>query len=181
MVQVGARIKEIRKKEKKTLAEISSHAGISVSFLSQIENGKSALTLVTLNKIADALGVPIKNLLEENPAPSNYVRNNKSSNIQGFQKHYKSFDILSGRFDSRELDAFHLVMAPNFEDCEELEHPGEEFYYILKGTVTVVIDNTVYEAKAGESIHFPSSHIHKVVNRSDEELEMICVVRPVLY
>ncbi|TCS81113.1 helix-turn-helix domain-containing protein [Muricomes intestini] len=178
---IGIRIKELRKAKKLTLAELSGMAGISVSFLSQIENGKSALTVVTLNKIANALCVPMKDLFEESAEKEEYVRNSSGHALDGMQRAYKSISILSGRFDNRIQDAFRMTMEPHFEEFEELDHPGEEFYYVLRGTATVLIDGAEHTAREGESVHFPSAHPHKIVNREDEELEMIGVITPTLF
>jgi transcriptional regulator with XRE-family HTH domain len=177
----GIKIKELRKAKKLTLAELSKMAGISVSFLSQIENGKSALTVVTLNKIANALQVPMKDFFEEGAEKEEYVRNSSGHALEGMQKAYKSISILSGRFENRIQDAFRMTMDPHFEKFEELDHPGEEFYYILKGKATVIIDGIEHIASEGESIHFPSTHPHKIINNEDEELEMIGVITPTLF
>lgn len=177
---IGIKIKELRKAKRFTLMELSRMAGISVSFLSQIENGKSALTVVTLNKIANALNVPMKEFFEEGTEKEEYVRNGSGHALEGMQRAYESISILSGRFDNRVQDAFRMTMAPHFEKFEELDHPGEEFYYILKGQMTVVIDGIEHTAYEGESIHFPSTHPHKIINKGDEELEMIAVITPTL-
>ena len=62
---VGKRIKEIRKKKKLTLRELSKKADISISFISDIENGRSNPSLERLKSIAAALDTPVSVLLGE--------------------------------------------------------------------------------------------------------------------
>jgi transcriptional regulator with XRE-family HTH domain len=64
---VGKRIKEIRNKNKLTLRELSKIVDISISFLSDIENGRSNPSLERLKSIAAALDTPVSVLLGEIP------------------------------------------------------------------------------------------------------------------
>lgn len=178
--EIGNKIKEVRRKKNLTLAELSKKVGISVSFLSQIENGKVSLTLLTLSKIAAALEIPMKDFFEQDLQTEQYVRDKKSNRLEYMSSNYKTFHILSGRFPNRLLDAFYMTMEPHFDRYEELEHTGEEFYYILNGTASFCIDGAEHIARKGESIHFPSTHPHRIINREDEDLEMIGVIIPTL-
>jgi|LSQX01.2.fsa_nt_gb transcriptional regulator with XRE-family HTH domain len=63
---VGERIKMFRAEKKLTLRDLSKKADISISFLSDIENGRSNPSLERLKDIAAALNVPIIVLLDEN-------------------------------------------------------------------------------------------------------------------
>ena len=56
-ILIGSRLKELRKQQKMTLKELAEGAGVSISFLSQVERGKSSVTLESLRKISEVLGV----------------------------------------------------------------------------------------------------------------------------
>jgi len=59
---IGKNIKLFRKKEHLTLNDLSKKTDISVSFLSNIENGSKQPTLLTLEKIAIALKINLTSL-----------------------------------------------------------------------------------------------------------------------
>ncbi|MCG2709597.1 MAG: helix-turn-helix domain-containing protein [Thermodesulfovibrionales bacterium] len=61
---LGARIKELRKAKGLSQEELSEKVGIDSKHLSRIEVGKSYPSLDTLEKIANALNVEIKDLFE---------------------------------------------------------------------------------------------------------------------
>ena len=63
---VGERIKILRKERNLTLKSLSEKSNISVSFLSDIENGRSHPSLEKLNSIANALNISTSYLLDEN-------------------------------------------------------------------------------------------------------------------
>ncbi len=64
-MKVGIRIKALRKEKKITLKELAEKADISISFLSDIENGRSNPSLERLEEIAKALNTSISYLLGE--------------------------------------------------------------------------------------------------------------------
>lgn len=175
------KIKKIRKQKKMTLKNMSERTGFSISFLSQMERGVSPMTLTSLKKIASALDVQIKDLFTEPEMKEEFVRRDSDIELQGLQRNYKQFSVLSGRFDNRKMDVFHLVMEPEFTNFEINSHDGEEFYYILKGCASFIIEGVEHSIHAGETIHFPSVKNHQVQNREDTELEMLCVLTPPLF
>lgn len=65
-LDVGFKIKLLRKQQRLTLKELSEKSGLSVSFISDIENNRRNPNLQNLNKLSDSLGVPVTNLLETN-------------------------------------------------------------------------------------------------------------------
>ncbi len=180
MESIHKRIRESRLEKNMTLKELSEKTNLSVSFLSQVERGISSMTIVSLKNIAEALDVPMKDLFEVNERVS-FI--NKKDNIihARLEKSYVSYDMLSGKFDGRKLEAVMLTMEPNFNGQEERTHKGEEFYYVMKGTATFILDGAEYEICEGETIHYPSDILHKIDNRTDTELVMLTVVTPTIF
>ena len=62
--QVGKRIRELRKRADLTQFKLAERAGITPDYLGRIERGRGAVTLETLERIASALGVPFRQLLD---------------------------------------------------------------------------------------------------------------------
>lgn len=70
-MNVGQRIKALRQQHNMTLRELSQKVGISISFLSDIENGRSNPSLERLKEIAEALDTTVSYLLGENDTTDN--------------------------------------------------------------------------------------------------------------
>src|SRR5213596_4329429 len=68
-IDVGERLREIRSRRRLTLREVAERAGLSESFLSQVERGRSSASIASLRRIADALGVSIADLFEPEGLP----------------------------------------------------------------------------------------------------------------
>jgi DNA-binding NtrC family response regulator len=61
---VGGKLRGLRSDRKLTLKQVANKTGLSVSLISQIELGKSAASLSTLQKLSTALGVRLAFLFE---------------------------------------------------------------------------------------------------------------------
>ena len=69
-VDVGERLRELRRFRRCTLKTVADRSGLSESFLSQVERGRSSASIASLRKIAEALGVPMADLFEPDGVPA---------------------------------------------------------------------------------------------------------------
>ena len=68
-VDVGERMRDIRRSRRATLRTIADQAGVSESFLSQVERGRASASIASLRRIAGALGVSVADLFEPGGPP----------------------------------------------------------------------------------------------------------------
>ncbi|WP_042353786.1 helix-turn-helix domain-containing protein [Bacillus rubiinfantis] len=180
MEEVYKKIKELRMKHGMTLKDLSEKTDLSVSFLSQIERGTCSLAITSLKKIADAFGVKIAYFFEE-PYSANYVVKKEDQKIFKIANSDSSYIRLSGNFPERKIEPFIITLKPRQKDTEFVRHQGEEFYYVLKGSLIIRIDGKEYFLREEESIHFPSTHLHMWENPLDQEVILFSVVTPAIF
>jgi len=180
MKNIGLKIKNLRFEHGMTLKDLSKKTALSVSFLSQIERGTSSLAITSLKKIAEAFGVEMSHFFNE-VEHHQYVTKKEDQEpfkIEGQSTKYVRF---SGRFPERKLEPMLVTIAPNEPYSEQFSHPGEEFYYVLKGTVTFKVEGQEHTLTKGETIHFPSEKSHQWSNPTDQEAILLCVLTPVIF
>src|SRR3954454_10829142 len=68
-VDVGERLRDIRSFRRATLRTIAERAGVSESFLSQVERGRASASVASLRRIAGALGVSVADLFDSSGRP----------------------------------------------------------------------------------------------------------------
>lgn len=180
---INKKVRNIRRNQNITLKELSERTELSVSFLSQFEREVSSITLISLKKIADALHISMKELFDDGKeSTGTFVhKNGKDANLLGLQKKYASYERLSGKFEGRKIESLLLRMEPLRDDFEPCTHEGEEFIYILEGTARFTVDGIDYEVTEGESIHYPSTLLHRIINIEDRELVFLCIVTPTIF
>ena len=69
-------------------------------------------------------------------------------------------------------------LKPNCVLTKDMPHEGQEFGYVLKGKVTIVVGNKVYKAKTGETFYYDTSKVHYLRNDSNEVAKIIWISCP---
>ncbi|MBG9454125.1 DNA-binding protein [Lysinibacillus sphaericus] len=181
MEEIHQIIKKTRIEQGMTLKNLSEKTNLSISFLSQIERGSSSLAITSLKKIADAFSVPITYFFES-VSNNTYVvkeEDRKPFKLEGSSVEYTR---LNGNFSGRNLEPLLVKLAPGqIEINQESIHPGEEFYYVLKGAVLFKVGGQEYFLREGETIHYPSEVPHSWENPLNEESVVLSVLTPVIF
>ncbi|EPZ45588.1 cupin domain-containing protein [Alicyclobacillus acidoterrestris] len=174
------RIRMLRQENQMTLQELSEKSGLSISFLSQVERGNSSLTITSLQRIAEAFGIPISSLFEtvENKNFIVKVDDQKPFKIEGTSMTYIR---LAGNFAGRNLEPMIVELEPNQSILTKYAHPGEEFYYVLEGKILLQVDDKDYVLGVGDALHFPSSIQHSMENLLDTTSRVLCVLQPAIF
>lgn len=174
------KIKTLRIDQGLTLKDLSEKTELSVSFLSQIERGSSSLAITSLKKIADAFNVPITFFFDTD-TNHNYMLQEKDRKPFQLEGSPTTYTRLNGEFNGRSLEPLLVRLAPKQEQNQSSSHPGEEFYYVLKGAALFKVDGKEYFVREGDSIHYPSEVPHSWENPLNEETLILCVLTPVLF
>lgn len=170
--KISLKIKTLRKQQHLTLKDLSDRSGLSISFLSQVENGSTSLAIMSLKKIADALNVPIGQFFIAYEEHQYAVKSedHQTFTIEGTPS---KFIRISGDFPNRTMESMIVVLMPETEHGPSMTHPGEEFVYVLEGTVIVIIDDKEYSLKEGDSIHYPSTLPHYWKNPMKQKAKVL--------
>lgn len=180
MEELFNKIRTLRQDNKMTLQELSDKSGLSVSFLSQVERGNSSLTITSLQRIAEAFGLPITALFETAQNNNFIVRKEeqKPFQIEGTSMTYVR---LGGNFAGRNLEPMIVELLPNQSIRTKYGHPGEEFYYVLEGKILIQVGDEDYVLREGDALHFPSSIQHTMENLLESPSKLLCVLQPAIF
>jgi quercetin dioxygenase-like cupin family protein/DNA-binding XRE family transcriptional regulator len=181
ILEIAERIKGLREMMDLTAEEMARAVGVSVEEYVRHEEGKQDFNFTFLYRCADKFGVDIVELLTgENPHLSFYsiVRAGEGLDIKrrkGFQ-----YEHLSYRFKGKIAETF-LVTAPYFaeEQNESIHlstHAGQEFDYIISGSLKVQMENHTEVLHAGDAIYYDSSRGHGMIAAGGEDCVFLAVV-----
>jgi transcriptional regulator with XRE-family HTH domain len=165
----GAALKALRMQRGWTLAEVSKRTGMPISTLSKIENDRMSLSYDKLARLSAGLEVDIAELFGPRAAiVSGGVPSGRRSVTRGGEGHaietenyshiYPASDVLNKRFVP-------IIAEPHARTLEEfgelIRHPGEEYAYVIEGTVA--FHTELYAPvvlNKGDSIYFDSGMGH---------------------
>lgn len=156
-----------------TLKTLAEKTDLSISFLSQLERGKSSATLNSLKKISLALdvnpGMFFEDLYEEGKTAKEALDEQQTKNAQFIYKD------LSGKMKNPAFSPMLITLKPGDNEGESFSHDGQEFLYVLKGMLSVQIAGELQTLKPGESIMFDSSQVHYWYNYTATDVQFLCV------
>jgi mannose-6-phosphate isomerase-like protein (cupin superfamily) len=169
----GHRMKEAREKMGFSIEDLALETGYVHENLSAIEEGKNVPPVSLILQLSRAL----KMNMDE---PDLEV---KSSSVKKRSRGHKmrvdsyAYTVLSKPGTDKHLRSYLVNVDANTEHKGvEYHHEGEEFEYVLKGSVTVQVGDNITELAKGESIHFNSGLRHKLSNPNPEPAELLVVI-----
>lgn len=181
----GALIKLLRKQKKLTLAQVAESCDCTVSFLSKLENGHTKTSLNMLHRIASALSVNINSLIPDlAPTGARIVRRASRHIVSG--DHIRAHDgvILEAISQSRGDHSFQVNLhrvAPGGSSDGQIVHVGEEFVYVLEGTVELLLGDECHRMETGDAAFFSSNEPHGYRNPGAVEAVILWLNTPPTY
>lgn len=176
---LGPKIRSLRQHLSLTLEEVATSAGISTPFLSQVERGLARPSVTTLMAIARVLGVKIQYLLDA-PREERYVARGDRLTFFGFAGADNQFARLTQVTESGQMEAL-LVRIPAGQRLDEITaRAGEQFWYVLSGTVTLTLEGKTYVFSEGDSAHYDSNDAHRWHNTGERDALLMWVGTPSL-
>ena len=91
-----------------------------------------------------------------------------------------AYERLSTSFAGQKLNAIRMHVPPGYRS-ELTSHAGEEFVFVLSGTVRYLLADRSYDLAAGNSLHFSAGRPHKVENHDRQAAEVLTVVTQDLF
>lgn len=153
--QIAERVRELREildiKPEKIAADIET----TPETYAEYENGETDIPVGKLYLIANALGVdPTVLLIGDAPRMIDYtiVRQGRGIDVERY-KGYK-FTSLAYNYIGREMEPMIVTLDPSNQKPGLVTHKGQEFNYVLQGTVAVILRDKEYILKAGDSMYF---------------------------
>ncbi|MDQ6527188.1 cupin domain-containing protein [Nocardioides sp. LHD-245] len=181
---VGPRIRALREAAGLSLRKLASLTGLSVGFLSQVENGQSSIALSTLHNVAAALGQSMSEFFGDDETPEPFDDSpiftltrsvDRTRRVASSGWHY---EMLSARVPGLVLEPMLVYIEPGGRAEEPSAHPGEEFSYVLRGELVYRVGDDEYHLGPGDSFYMRSSTLHSIRNDGTETAVVVSVVTP---
>jgi transcriptional regulator with XRE-family HTH domain len=197
----GVIIKNRREEMDLTIRELARRTGLSASFISQIERGKSNVSLDSLGKLAEQLECSMKDFfqeidpltqlalepqepcLEDRP-PGEYdpvVRRGCRPRLV-LPNSGVSYELLMNDLN-REMEAIYGRISPGSGNVvRRLRKPTEELIFVIAGQMKVVLNDKEYFLDPGDSIYFNGFDLQELSCAStDQDVIWISVITPPIF
>jgi transcriptional regulator with XRE-family HTH domain len=177
-VALGRRIRRLRRDRALSLETLSAKTGLSTGFLSQVERGLSSPSVRVLASVADTLGVSLGALFDPakaTDASEVVVRGQERRQLQLWRSGITK-QLLTPPSASSRLAVFLVEMEPGASTGDELyAHHGEEAGYVLRGRMTLTVEDETWRLDKGDSFRFESRRPHRFGNPEDGPTSVLWV------
>ena len=180
-VDVGERLRELRRFRRATLRTIADRSGLSESFLSQVERGRSSASIASLRRIAEALGVSMADLFEPDGVPGPKVLRKHERPALAFGVFGKKALLTPKPLHHLEVFVGELEVGGSTGEQPYVHGDSEELVVVLSGNVQLELDGDLFELETGDSIDYRSSMAHRVTNTGQELAEVMWIISPPSY
>jgi transcriptional regulator with XRE-family HTH domain len=179
--ELGDRLRAIRLARRLTLRDVASTAGVSESFVSQLERGRTSASVATLQRLAAALRIEISDLFAE--AQSSEPRVLRRDARQPLEwGHLGRKALLTPKpFHSLEVVSAEFEPGGSTGDEPYTHGDSEELLLVLAGHVELRLGTELFDLDQGDSVNYRSSTPHRVSNPSDVAAEVLFVISPPSY
>lgn len=158
-MKIGNKLKALRVTKGLTQEELADRAELSKGFISQLERDLTSPSIATLVDILQCLGTNLKD----------FFNDDEEEQIVFKQEDYfekideelgNTIEWIIPNAQKNEMEPIRLTLKPEGSTYPDLPHEGEEFGYVLSGSIQIQIGNKLYKAKKGEAFYFTPSGKH---------------------
>jgi len=165
--EIGNRVRELREEKGVSLDDLAEMTGFDTGFLADIESGRVQPQLGTVMKLSKGLDSAFSRILS-GAGDKLYAITRKderksisrTASPKGQRKLY-SYQSLAPEVQGRHMEALMVQLEEN-PDEETSLHEGEEFIFVLEGTVLLKLGEERFELDPGDSVYYLSSQPHLV-------------------
>ncbi len=169
--EIGVRVRTLREDKGLSLEEMSKLTGFDVEFLTKIEKNEVQPQLGTIMKMSKALDSAFGRLVS-GVGEKIYSITRKDerkiisrSTAQKGEKQAYTYKSLAPEVKGRHMEALVVQLEENPEQ-EVSVHDGEEFIFVMEGTVALKIGADNFELKPGDSVYYLSTTPHLIASKS---------------
>jgi transcriptional regulator with XRE-family HTH domain len=170
---LATRLKDARRQRDWTLDKLAERTGLSKPYLARLESGQRQPSLAVLITLAQTFGLPIASLLDDGEAGDTVVvSRDRASEQHGDGLRY---ELLSPAHASAAMQAMHVTVPAGRSGDERYQHAGEEWLYVLRGTLGLSLGSREIELVEGDAAQFDASTPHRLTALGDDAAEVLLV------
>lgn len=169
-MDIGNRIRELRKTQGLTQEELADRAELTKGFISQLERDMTSPSIATLEDILQCLGTTLGEFFREEAEEEQIVFTRDDYFEKEDREYGNRITWIIPNAQKNTMEPIHLTLQKNGSTYPDNPHEGEEFGYVLKGRVEIHIGRKVFHAKSGESFYYTADKPHYLSSREGASL-----------
>ena len=177
---IAGRLQALRTMRGLTLERLAAATGLTKSYLSKIENAHKVPPIATLSRIAHALGIGIGGFFgggrtQARESASVVRRAERLAVVRGGTAFGYDYVALAHKRLAKRMDPFIFTFPSRMDRHVFFEHDGEEFVFILSGSVVFQVGDERWTLAEGDSLYFDAEVPHRGWSMGPEARALVVV------
>ena len=177
-MEIGSKIKRLRVRLGLTQEELAARTELTKGFISQLERDITSPSIATLMDILEALGTNVSEFFSDREEDGLNVYSAEDMFIKEDEEAGVSIRWLVTNAQRNALEPILVTLAPGASTEVEDPHEGEEFGYVLSGTITLICGEQKRKVRRGDAFYFRPTGVHYLTNTGKSEGKVLWVSTP---
>ena len=174
--QIGNKIKNLRNQNGLTQQELADRSDLTKGFISQVERGSTVPSIATLKDIIECLGSNLADFFNDDEDPQ--VVYKPDDCFEKVDKAKNCTRWLVPAAQKNQMEPILVTLRPRENRPFDKPHEGEEFGYVLEGSVKLHFGEKIHIAEKGDSFYFSATKRHKLEAAGRKEAKVLWVSTP---
>ena len=177
-MDIGNRIRRLRLQRGLTQEELADRCELSKGFISLLERDLTSPSIATLMDILESLGSDLRTFFSETGDEKLVFGENDIFVKEDPEGIRGSIRWLVPSAQKNDMEPILLELGPGGETAEDDPHEGEEFGYVLSGSLKIILGDRIERVKRDESFYFRPTAPHRLVNAGKTPCRVLWVSTP---
>ncbi|WP_058486649.1 helix-turn-helix domain-containing protein [Defluviitalea phaphyphila] len=176
-MKIGEKIKLLRITNGLTQEELANRCELTKGFISQVERDLTSPSIATLVDILECLGTNLKDFFNET-IEEKIVFTKKDFFTQEDEENKNEIHWIVPNAQKNNMEPILIILDEAGSSIPQDPHEGEEFGYVISGSIFIHIGNKKFKAKKGESFYFRPSRTHFISNAGKSKAKVLWICTP---
>ena len=177
-MDIGGKVRQLRTQKGLTLEELASRSELTKGFLSQLERNLTSPSIDSLNDILEALGTNLADFFQEDKVEQ-YTFREQDFFID--ERESCKISWIVPNTQKNEMEPILLTLPQGGCSFEVAPHSGEEFGFVVDGTVALDCDGKRSVLRKGETFYLHGRTFHRLKNEKKTTARVLWVSTPPLF
>lgn len=178
---IALKVKRKRIEQGLKIIDVARTANMSQSMVSKIENAQVSTSLESLSRLCDAIGLTFSSIFSDYDRPDGGAQLTPAGEgmevvRRGTEKGHTYHLLSYQRGNKKSYEPFLITMDDASEVFPTFSHPGQEFIYLLEGSILYRHGNHIYEMKPGDSLSFDAEVPHGPEKLLDVPIRLLSII-----
>lgn len=176
-MNIGDKIRRLRVKSSLTQEELADRCELTKGFISQVERDLTSPSIATLVDILEGLGTNLKDFFNETIDEKIVFSKEDAFEMENDELKYTLKWIVPNA-QKNIMEPILIELEPDGRTKEDSPHEGEEFGYVINGSIYMHVGKEKYRVKKGESFYYKANSNHYISNAGKTKASIIWVSTP---